>query len=171
MFWSERIGFIRIKRPKMSPREFLTGVCFNITLEFPNHCCGTPLSKDNALWDDSPKALSKHIMYVKTRYTHTRTQRQVHTETQQFICYFITQIKSKESYKKRAGTGVAQSCLTLCDPMDYTVHGILQARILEWVTIRFFRGSSQSREWTQVSHPAADFLPSEQPGKQHILNI
>ena len=30
---------------------------------------------------------------------------------------------------------VAQSCLTLCDPMDYTVHGILQARILEWVAL------------------------------------
>ena len=30
---------------------------------------------------------------------------------------------------------VAQSCLTLCDPMDYTVHGIIQARILEWVAI------------------------------------
>ena len=35
---------------------------------------------------------------------------------------------------------VAQSCP--CDPMDYTVHGILQARILEWVAIPFFRGSS-----------------------------
>ena len=32
---------------------------------------------------------------------------------------------------------VAQSCLTLCDPMDYTVHGILQARILEWVAFPF----------------------------------
>ena len=30
-----------------------------------------------------------------------------------------------------------QSCLTLCDPMDYTVHGILQARILEWVAVPF----------------------------------
>ena len=37
---------------------------------------------------------------------------------------------------------VARSCLTLCDPMDYTVHGILQARILEWVAIPFSRGSS-----------------------------
>ena len=36
---------------------------------------------------------------------------------------------------------VAQSCLTLCDPMDYTVHGILQTRILEWVAIPFSRGS------------------------------
>ena len=37
---------------------------------------------------------------------------------------------------------VAQSCLTLCNPMDYTVHGILQARILEWVAYLFSRGSS-----------------------------
>ena len=35
---------------------------------------------------------------------------------------------------------------TLCDPMDYTVHGILQARILEWVAFTFFRGSSQPRD-------------------------
>ena len=36
--------------------------------------------------------------------------------------------------------------LTLCDPLDYTVHGILQARILEWVAVPFSRGSSQSRD-------------------------
>ena len=47
---------------------------------------------------------------------------------------------------------VVQSCLTLCDPMDYTVHGILQARILEWVAFTFSRGSSQPRDQTQVSH-------------------
>ena len=41
---------------------------------------------------------------------------------------------------------VAQSCLTLCDPMDYTVPGILQARILEWVVFPFSRGSSQPRD-------------------------
>ena len=35
---------------------------------------------------------------------------------------------------------VTQSCLTLCEPMDYTVHGILQARILEWVAVPFSRG-------------------------------
>ena len=37
---------------------------------------------------------------------------------------------------------LAQSCPTLCDPMDYTVHGGLQARILEWVAFPFSRGSS-----------------------------
>ena len=36
----------------------------------------------------------------------------------------------------------AQSCSTLCNPMDYTFQGILQARILEWVAFPFFRGSS-----------------------------
>ena len=41
---------------------------------------------------------------------------------------------------------VLQLCVTLCDPMDYTVHGILQARILEWVAFPFSRGSSQSRD-------------------------
>ena len=41
---------------------------------------------------------------------------------------------------------VIQSCLTLQDPMDYTVRGILQARILEWVAIPFSRGSSQPRD-------------------------
>ena len=56
---------------------------------------------------------------------------------------------------------VAQLCPTLCDPMDYTVHGILQARILEWVAFPFSRGSSQPRDWTQISHIQADSLPAE----------
>ena len=51
---------------------------------------------------------------------------------------------------------VTQSCPTLCDPMDCSpqsssVHGILQARVLEWVAISFSRGSSRPRDWTQVS--------------------
>ena len=51
---------------------------------------------------------------------------------------------------------VAQSCPTLCDPMDCSppgssLHGILQARILEWVAISFSRGSSRPRDWTRVS--------------------
>ena len=51
---------------------------------------------------------------------------------------------------------IAQSCLTLCDPMDCSlpsssVHGIFQARILEWVAISFSRASSQPKDWTHVS--------------------
>ena len=48
----------------------------------------------------------------------------------------------------------------LCDPVDYTVYGILQARILEWVVIPFSRGSSQLRDRTQVSHSAGGFFTS-----------
>ena len=53
---------------------------------------------------------------------------------------------------------VAQSCPTLCDLMDYTVHGILQARILEWVAFPFSRGSCQPRDRTQVFHIAGRFF-------------
>ena len=60
--------------------------------------------------------------------------------------------------KLKVKVKVAQSCLTLCDPMDYTVHGILEARILEWVAFPFSRGSSQSRNRTQVFHIADRFL-------------
>ena len=54
---------------------------------------------------------------------------------------------------------VAQSCPTLCDPMDCSlpvssVHGIFQARILEWVTTSFSRGSSPPRDWNWVSRIA-----------------
>ena len=55
---------------------------------------------------------------------------------------------------------VTHSCLTLRDPMAYLVHGILQARILEWTAIPFSRGSSQPRDRTQVSHIAARFFTS-----------
>ena len=44
---------------------------------------------------------------------------------------------------------VAQLCPILCDPVDYTVDGILQARILEWVAFPFSRESSQPRDQTQ----------------------
>ena len=44
--------------------------------------------------------------------------------------------------------------------MDYTVHGILQARILEWVAFPFSRGSSQPRDQTQVSRIAGRFFTS-----------
>ena len=59
----------------------------------------------------------------------------------------------------------SQSCPTLCDPMDYTVHGILQATILESVSCSFSRGSSQPRDRTQVSCITANSLPAEPQGK------
>ena len=55
---------------------------------------------------------------------------------------------------------VTQLCPTLCDPTDYTVHGIPQARKLEWVVIPFSRASSQPRDGTQVSYIAGRFFTS-----------
>ena len=55
---------------------------------------------------------------------------------------------------------VTQSCPTLCDPMDQTVHGILHAKILEWVAFPFSRVSSQPRDQTQVSCIAGRFFTS-----------
>ena len=60
---------------------------------------------------------------------------------------------------------VAQLYLTLCNPMDYTVHEILKDRILEWVAFPFSRRSPQPRDPTQVSHIVADSLPAEPQGK------
>ena len=58
---------------------------------------------------------------------------------------------------------VAQSCPTLCDPMDCSLwgssfHGIFQARVLEWIAICFSRGPSWPRNRTQVSHIAGRHL-------------
>ena len=55
---------------------------------------------------------------------------------------------------------VAELCPSLCHLMDYTVHGVLQARMLEWVAIPFFRGCSQPRDRTQVSGIAGRFFTS-----------
>ena len=60
---------------------------------------------------------------------------------------------------------VAQSCPTFCDPMNCnppgsSVPGVLQARILEWLAIPFFRRSSQPRNRTQVSCNAGEFFAS-----------
>ena len=71
-------------------------------------------------------------------------------------------IRTKPSVdnKIRLKVKVAQLCLTLCDLMDYTVHGILQARILEWLAFPFSRGSSQHRDCTQTSRIAGGFFTS-----------
>ena len=71
---------------------------------------------------------------------------------------------------------VAQSCQTFWDPMDCSlpgssVHGILQARTLEWVAMPSSRASSQPRDQTQVSRIARRFLESEPPGKPEKWNI
>ena len=64
---------------------------------------------------------------------------------------------------------VAQSCLTLCDPMDCSlsgssVHGIFQAIVLEWIAIFFSSGSSRPRDRTHVSCLPGRFFTTEPSG-------
>ena len=79
--------------------------------------------------------------------------------TYHFLLWFFYSVQSLLSVKilllVTAGL-VTQLCPTLCNPMDYSpsdssVHGISQARILEWLTISFSRGSSWLRDWTCTS--------------------
>ena len=66
---------------------------------------------------------------------------------------------------------VAQLCPTLCNCMDYTVQGILQARILEWVAVPFSRGSSQPRIKPRSPALQAGSLPAEPPGKPQNTGV
>ena len=76
---------------------------------------------------------------------------------------------------------VAQSCPTLCNPVDcslpgFSVHGILQARILEWVTISFSRGSSRPGDLPDLGLKpeslalVGTFFTTEPPGKPSLWN-
>ena len=85
--------------------------------------------------------LSNHLILILLSHMHTSRLLSTFTSYHQvlFVCVLV-----------------AQSCLTLCDPMDCnllgsSIHGIFQARILEWVVISFSRGSSPPRDRTQVS--------------------
>ena len=74
--------------------------------------------------------------------------------------------KNTVSQSNKVKVLVAQSCPTLRNPVNYSppgssVHGISQARILEWVAISFSRGSSQAGDQTRVSHIAGRYLQSE----------
>ena len=78
--------------------------------------------------------------------------------------------------KAESESEVAQSCPTLCDPVDCSlpgssVHGIFQARVLEWVDISFSRGSSQPRIEPRSPTLQADALPCEPSGKGRDLNF
>jgi len=100
-----------------------------------------------------------HIVSI-SRYCHTISQSSCtssgthHKLREASNCTMSSQVKEIKEVK------VAQSCPTICDPMDYTVRGIFQARTLEWVAMPSSRGSSQSRDQTQVSHNAGEFFTS-----------
>ena len=76
----------------------------------------------------------------------------------QFRLLWKSVIKLELLWKWKVKLKVAHSCLIFATP--WAVHGILQARILEWVAFPFSKGSSQCRDQTQVSHIAGGFFTS-----------
>ena len=81
------------------------------------------------------------------------TLTRVITQSPHFTLGFI----QGDAHCMRKWSEVAQSCPTLCDPMDCSlpgssVHGIFQAKVLEWIAISSSRGSSRPRDQTQISH-------------------
>ena len=101
-------------------------------------------------------------LQIKTimRYHHTHTRTVKITKTYSVNCWqWLKQLNSTLFISGNMCVcvcEVAQSCPTLCDPMDCSLpgsslHGILQARVLELAAISFSRGSSQPRDRTQVS--------------------
>ena len=85
-------------------------------------------------------------------------------------CHFLLQCMQVNSERE-----VAESCLTLSDPMDYsppgsTVHGIPWARTLGWAVITLSRGSSPSKDQNHVSCVAGRFFTMEPPGKATALS-
>ena len=90
--------------------------------------------------------LSAHMLpHAKSKTWCSQINNKVKKKKKTYFYYHLPLLLSESEVK------VTPSCPTLCDPMDSTAHGILQARILEWVAFPFSRGASQPRYWTQVS--------------------
>ena len=92
---------------------------------------------------------------------------------------FPEALNNQETDEVQVKVLVTQLCPTLYNPVDcsspgFSVHGILQARILEWVAISFSRGSSQPRDRTQISCIAGRFFTRwatrEAQGSRHSSN-
>ena len=116
-------------------------------LPFSSHGNTGSNSTHSLLWSGLH---SEQLKLGTGNLVHSTWSSQVHTHPWSH-CSLIYMFESE--------SGVVQSYPTLCDPLDCSppgssIHGILQARILEWVAISFSRGSSQPSDWTQVSHIA-----------------
>ena len=95
------------------------------------------------------------IKVIRLQYTYSmKPVREEHMSYFFFISVIIIILVHKNNHVN------AQLCPTLWHPTDYTAHGILQARTLEWVAFPFSRGSSQARDQTQVRHIAGRFFTS-----------
>ena len=108
-------------------------------------------------WFWSPRKLSVTVSYVSPSICH-----EVMGSDAMIFIFCMLSFKSAFSLSSFIfmKMKVAQWCPTLCNLMDYTIHGILLVRILEWLALSFSRGSSQPRDRAQVSCIAGGFFTS-----------
>ena len=123
-----------------------TWVFYTIQYTINLHFCNTTV-KHYALQRNANQG---NHCYRRERVLGLKSKALIWISDWQLIIWVTLKVKSESS----------QSCPTLFDPMDCIVHGILQAKILEWLAFPFSRGSSQPRDQTQVSHIAGGFFTS-----------
>ena len=87
--------------------------------------------------------------------------------------HFLSQSLLSLFMKVKVKLKASQSCPTLCDQMDYTVHGLLQARILEWVALSLLRGIFLTQEFNQGLLHCRRILyrlsPREAPNSSYVI--
>ena len=107
-----------------------------------------------------PRAGASRVRPLCSPMTFTHTQASTEEKAVDPADPQLNSFQASASHGCIVKVKVAQLCPPLCDPMDYTVHGILQARILESIAFPFSRGSSQPRDQIQVSLIAYGFFAS-----------
>ena len=141
-------------------------------------CMTDPTAEANSrsrLWGVWPTGCKSEVSKTSSSVLSNLLLEQL-TEIWRLVYSLDYQFTTKESLYKGSF-----SCVTLCDPLYYSlpgssVHGILQARLLGWVAISYFRGSSRPRDLTHVScvscisYIAGRFFITEPPGKRYQGN-
>ena len=160
---------VKVKKKKKSlpwssvKRHIFTWVkCFNLTCRTTVETVSTGLP--NILWGHYLGNIWVHNLELHLRKQSTKRK------------YLQTRHSSLSMHPTSLKWSLAQSCPTLCDPMDCSlqgssVHGLFQARVLEWVAMPSSRWSSQPRDQTWVSCNAGRFFTTEPPGKPYKVRI
>ena len=115
---------------------------------------GWPFKKQKKICVILPSVLQSCSIWVCWAFLTDSTRLEL---THSGVHWIVKADQDAEEKVKESESEVTQSWPTLCNTVDCSlpcsfIHGILQARILEWVAISFSRGSSQPRDWTWVSH-------------------
>ena len=141
-------------------------------------CSASPTLTLSFIFSGRPSSLEKQSVTglsfsLLSSYAWSWSHTTCHRQSVQFSKYLLC-CSCGPSSVLMLGTCVRaqtlQSCPTLCDPMDFSppgasIHGILQASILEWVAVPSFGGSSWPRDWVLVSCIASRFFSAAPPGK------